>query len=181
MNRIYFGAGVYGVETASLQYFGRHAKDLPLGEAAMLAGIIRGPTHYSPRTNLKGALRQRDQVLERLVKLGKITANQAEAARRTPISISKKGRLSVQDNYAMEQVRDDLEMLVSDELQAVGGLKIFTTIDPALEKAAQAAVEADLRKVEVSENNASKHDPRHLSFCCMHRCLARWMCCLSAD
>ena len=148
MNRIYFGAGVYGVETASLQYFGRHAKDLSLGESAMLAGIIRGPTRYSPRTNLKGALHQRDQVLERLAKLDKITANQAEAAHRTPIAISKKGRLSVQENYAMEQVRDDLETLVSDELQAVGGLKIFTTIDPALEKAAQSAVDSELRKVE---------------------------------
>jgi penicillin-binding protein 1A len=161
MNRIYFGAGVYGVEMAALQYFDKHAKDLTLGESAMLAGIIRGPTRFSPRTNLKGALKQRDQVLVRLAKLSKITAAEADAARRTPIAISKKGRLSVQENYAMEQVRDDLDLLVDSELQAQGGLKIFTTIDPALQKAAQTAVDGQLRKIE---QRSDYHHPTRAAF-----------------
>ena len=56
MNRIYFGAGVYGIETASLTYFGKRARDLKLGESAMIAGIIRAPTYFSPFRNLKGDL-----------------------------------------------------------------------------------------------------------------------------
>lgn len=161
MNRIYFGAGVYGVETASLQYFGKSAKTLSLGEAAMLAGVIRGPTRFSPRTNLKGALQQRDQVLERMVKLDKITRSEADAVRRTPITVLKRGRLSVQENYAMATVEEDLEVLLTDEQQAQGGLKIYTTIDPALEKAAQAAVEAHCRKIE---NRTGYAHPRRANF-----------------
>jgi penicillin-binding protein 1A len=61
MNRIYFGSGVYGIETASLAYFGKSAAKLSLGEAAMVAGIIRAPTYFSPFSNMKGALKQRDQ------------------------------------------------------------------------------------------------------------------------
>ena len=161
MNRIYFGAGVYGVETASLQYFGKSAKQLSLGEAAMLAGIIRGPTRFSPRTNLKGALQQRDQVLDRMVQLDRITRVEAEAARRTPVTVLKRGRLSVQENYAMAIVQEDLEVLLSEEQQAQGGFKIYTTIDPALQKAAQAAVDAQCRKVESRSGYAH---PRRANF-----------------
>ena len=59
MNRIYFGPGFYGIETASQSYFDKHAKNLTLGESAMLAGLIRGPTRFSPFKNMKGALQQR--------------------------------------------------------------------------------------------------------------------------
>lgn len=148
MNRIYFGAGVYGIETASLAYFGRGAKDLSLGESALLAGIIRAPTRFSPRTNLKGALAQRDQVLARMVKLEKISAAEAEAARRAPLALTKRPRLMLQENYAMEAVREDLDTLLSDEQRAEGGFKIYTTIDPLLQKRAEEALEANLRKIE---------------------------------
>ncbi len=148
MNRVYLGAGVYGVETASLAYFGKHARDLSLGESATIAGIIRAPTYYSPRKNMKGALAQRDQVLERMVKLDKITETQAAEARRAGIVLSKKPRLMLQENYAMEAVREDLDALLSDDQQAEGGFRIYTTIDPELQKRAEQALEANLRKVE---------------------------------
>ncbi|HZJ17306.1 MAG TPA: biosynthetic peptidoglycan transglycosylase, partial [Chthoniobacteraceae bacterium] len=67
MNRIYFGPGGYGIETAALSYFGKHADALTLGESAMIAGIIRAPSFFSPFTNLPGAAKQRDQVLARMV------------------------------------------------------------------------------------------------------------------
>jgi penicillin-binding protein 1A len=148
MNRVYFGTGVYGVETAALAYFGKHAKDLSLGESALLAGIIRGPSHYSPRKNLKGAVAQRDQVLERMVKLDKISAHEADAARKSGIALTKKPRLLLQESYALEAVREDLEALLTDEQQAEGGFKIYTTIDPDLQKHAEQSLEANLRKVE---------------------------------
>lgn len=148
MNRIYFGAGVYGIETASLSYFGKHAKDLTLAESAMMAGIIRAPTSFSPRKNWKGAIRQRDQVLDRLVKLEKVSLADAETAKRAPLALTKRPRLQLQENYALDAVREDLEVLLTEEQQADGGMKIYTTIDPVLQRAAEQAVEAHLRKVE---------------------------------
>src|ERR1700730_17219182 len=68
-NRIYFGSGVYGLETASQAYFGKSSADLSLSEAALLAGLIRSPNRYSPRTNMEGALAQRNDVLDRMAEL----------------------------------------------------------------------------------------------------------------
>ncbi len=148
MNRVYLGAGVYGVETAALAYFGHSAKDLTLGESALIAGIIRAPTFYSPRKNLKGALAQRDQVLDRMVKIDKLSQSEADAARKTPIPLTKRPRLMLQENYAMEAVREDLDTLLTDEQRAEGGFKIYTTIDPELQKRTEQALDANLHKIE---------------------------------
>ncbi len=98
VNRIYFGSTVYGIETASLTYFGKKASDLTLGEAAMIAGLIRAPSHFSPFRNLKGATRERDTVLDRMVKLEKITPKEALAAKAAPIALAKKRPFSAQEN-----------------------------------------------------------------------------------
>src|SRR5437764_11666752 len=74
MNRIYFGSGCYGIETASLAYFGKNASKLNLSEAATLAGLIRSPNRFSPLKNPEGAATQRDAVLDRMVELKKINA-----------------------------------------------------------------------------------------------------------
>ena len=148
MNRIYFGPGGYGIETASLSYFGKHAKDLTLGEAAMIAGIIRAPSYFSPFTNLKGALKQRDQVLARMVKQGKIPEADALAAKEAPLSVAGKRVALVHENYAMDAVARELNILLSDDQRAEGGLKIYTTFDPVVQKSAQEAMDAELRKVE---------------------------------
>src|SRR6266478_6664117 len=73
INRIYFGAGCYGVETASQAYFGKSASKLNLSEAAVLAGLIRSPNRFSPLRNPDGAALQRDAVLNRMVELKKIS------------------------------------------------------------------------------------------------------------
>ena len=158
MNRIYFGSGVYGIETASLAYFGKRAKDLKLGEAAMIAGIIRAPTYFSPFRNFKGAVKQRNQVLERMAKLGSIGDIQAETAKAAPLVVAKKKTVSTQENYAMDAVRRELDLLLTDEQRGDGGLKIYTTIDPALQRAAQAALDSELTKVE--QRPGYKHPKR---------------------
>ena len=158
VNRIYFGSGVYGIETASLTYFGKHAKDLKLGEAAMIAGIIRAPTYFSPHRHPKGAANQRNQVLDRLAKLGSITEAQAEAAQAAPLVVAKKKTVSTQENYAMDAVRRELDLLLTDEQRGDGGLKIYTTIDPALQRAAQTALDSELTKVE--QRPGYKHPKR---------------------
>jgi penicillin-binding protein 1A len=161
VNRIYFGATVYGIETASQTYFGKHAKDLTLGEAAMIAGIIRAPTPLSPFRNLKGAMAQRDVVLGRMVKLGKVSEGEAEKARETAITLAKKKPFAAQENYAMDLVIRELDQLLSDEQKENGGMKIYTTIDPALQKAAEVSLDADLKKIE---NKAGYKHPKKADF-----------------
>src|SRR5436305_599786 len=81
MNRIYFGSGCYGVETASQAYFGKSASKLNLSEAALLAGLIRSPNRFSPLKNPEGAAIQRNAVLDRMVELKKISSAQAQQAK----------------------------------------------------------------------------------------------------
>src|SRR5471032_1664781 len=80
INRIYFGSGCYGVQTASMAYFGKDAAKLNLSEAAVLAGLIRSPNRFSPLKNPEGAALQRNTVLDRMLDLKKISAAQAEDA-----------------------------------------------------------------------------------------------------
>jgi penicillin-binding protein 1A len=148
VNRIYFGSTVYGIETASQTYFGKPAANLTLGEAAMIAGLIRAPSYFSPFRNLKGAMRERDTVLDRMAKLGKISASEAAAAKSAPIALAKKRPFSAQDNYAMDMVRRELDDLLTDDQRQDGGMKIYTTLDPNLQKISEISLNTELTKVE---------------------------------
>ncbi|HEY3663672.1 MAG TPA: biosynthetic peptidoglycan transglycosylase, partial [Chthoniobacterales bacterium] len=86
VNRIYFGSGCYGVETASQSYFGKSAAKLDLSESALLAGLIRSPNRFSPLKNPEGAAVQRDMVLDRMVELKQITKAQAQKAEHEKIN-----------------------------------------------------------------------------------------------
>src|SRR6476619_8652856 len=97
VHRIYFGAGCYGVQTASLAYFGKNASKLNLSEAALLAGLIRSPNRFSPLRNPEGAAKQRDAVLDRMVALKKITPSQAEQAKKTKIVTHPKRMPQIQE------------------------------------------------------------------------------------
>ncbi len=152
INRIYFGAGCYGVETASQAYFGKHASDLTLSEAALLAGLIRSPNRFSPLKNPEGAAAQRDAVLKRMVELKKISAAQAAQARRSRVNTHPKRMLQIQENYAMDAVQRDLNLLLTQDQIDNGGLFIYTTLDPAVQNAAQAALETQLTKIEHQSN-----------------------------
>ncbi|HEV7402167.1 MAG TPA: PBP1A family penicillin-binding protein [Chthoniobacteraceae bacterium] len=148
VNRIYFGSGVYGIEAASKTYFKKSAKDLSLSEAAMIAGIIRAPTYSSPILHPDRATRARDSVLDRMVSLKRITVAQAVTAKGAKLLISKRHPLQAQDNYVMDAVLRELNLHLTDDQRAQGGLKVYTTIDPVLQKSAEQAVEVQLRKVE---------------------------------
>src|SRR3954466_312423 len=148
MNRIYFGAGCYGVQTASLAYFGKDAAQLNLSEAATLAGLIRSPNRFSPLKNPEGAAVQRDAVLDRMVELKKISAAQAEEARLTKVTSHPKRMPLIQENYAMDAVQRDLNLLLTPEQIDDGGLFIYTTLDPAVQNAATQAMETQLAKIE---------------------------------
>src|SRR5438876_242175 len=152
VNRIYFGTGCYGVETASQLYFGKSASKLNLSEAALLAGLIRSPNRFSPLKNPEGAAMQRNAVLDRMLALKKITPAEAEEAKRTKIVTHPKRLPQIQENYAMDAVQRDLNLLLTQDQIDNGGLSIYTTLDPSVQNAAQDALETQLTKIEHQSN-----------------------------
>jgi penicillin-binding protein 1A len=152
VNRIYFGTGCYGVETASQAYFGKSASKLNLSEAAILAGLIRSPNRFSPLKNPEGASMQGNAVLDRMVALKKITPAQAEQAKIAKITPHPKRLPFIQENYAMDAVQRDLNQLLTQDQIDNGGLSIYTTLDPAVQNAAQQALETQLTKIEHQSN-----------------------------
>jgi penicillin-binding protein 1A len=148
VNRIYFGAGCYGVQTASLAYFGKDAAKLNLSESAILAGLIRSPNRFSPLRNPEGAAIQRDTVLARLVELKKISAAQAQEAKLTKVTSHPKRMPLIQENYAMDAVQRDLNLLLTPDQIDQGGLFIYTTLDPTVQLTATQAIESQLSKIE---------------------------------
>ncbi len=152
VNRIYFGSGCYGIETASQAYFGKDAKKLNLSEAAVLAGLIRSPNRFSPLKNPEGAATERDVVLDRMRELKKISAAQAEQAKLTKVTSHPKRLPSIQENYAMDAVQRDLNVLLTQDQIDNGGLYIYTTLDTSVQTAATQALETQLAKIEHQGN-----------------------------
>jgi len=164
INRIYYGAGYYGLETATQAYFNKSSKHLTTGEAAMMAGLIRSPNRFSPLKHLDAAKRERDTVLARMVKLEKLTSAQAEQARKAPIKVESARSTAVQDNYVMNAVEDELRVLLDEDQITDGGMKIYTTINPVLQKIAEQSLDEQLAEIEKRPGyphpKKSQHDPK---------------------
>jgi penicillin-binding protein 1A len=144
LNHINFGHGRYGVEEAARYYFGKGIGDVTLSEAAMLAGLPKSPSHYSPRLNPDRARQRRDQVLDRLLDEGFISGEQADQAKRLPIVLAPEvDALSALAPEVEEEVRRTLHDIAGPDA-ARGGFTVTTTIDPELQAAARAALRKTL-------------------------------------
>jgi penicillin-binding protein 1A len=139
-NQIYLGHGMYGFEAASQFYFGKHAKDLNLTEAALLAGLPKGPVAFSPLLNPEKALRRRNLVLSEMESDGDITHAQAEQARQTPLGLHISQPESAVAPWFQEEVRRELEKRFGTEQVHEAGLKVQTTLDLDLQQTANRAV-----------------------------------------
>lgn len=148
INRIFYGPGIYGVQRASQVYFGKHASQLSLSEAAMIAGIIRSPARFSPFRNYEGALKERDTVLKRMLEIKMITPEEEIAARYADIALHAQPVFQSQGGYALDTVRRDLDLILEQQEIEDGGLQVFTTLNKDLQDAAEAAVEKRLTAVE---------------------------------
>lgn len=148
MNRIYFGSGLFGVETASRAYFAKPAAKLNLAEAATLAGIVRSPNRLSPFQNPDGALRQRNVVLKQMEDLGLVSPPEASKARGEPLHVAGERPAPPREDWAMELLWRELETVLSQDVLDGAGLKIFTTLDGQMQRAAVEAVEHQLASVE---------------------------------
>jgi len=147
-NRIYYGVGMYGVETASRACFGKSASDLTLSEAAVLAGLIRSPNRLSPLEDSRKAIASRNEVLTRMLDLKLITPEEDAQARAEELPAAKRLPPVFQEDYAMDTVMRDLNILLPKEIVDRGGLKIYTTIDRRLQLIGQDAVEDRLAEIE---------------------------------
>ncbi len=147
LNRVYFGSGLYGAEAASRGYFGKHAKDLNLSEAATLAGLLKSPNNLAPWKNRQACLDQRNFVLGRMLELGHITKETYD--RTVAQDLSVKNRPSIhQESYAFDMVAQQVIALVGRDAAIGDGYRIFTTIDGELQKKAERAVRDQCAAIE---------------------------------
>ncbi|GAC1362907.1 MAG: penicillin-binding protein 1A [Actinomycetota bacterium] len=147
LNTVYFGRGAYGAQAAAEAYFGTTAADLTMAQAAYLAGIIRGPEFYQPDTNPKGTTQIRDVVLSDMVQAHYLSTSQANAAKSQQLQFSAGASSgSARGAYFIEYVRRVLssQYHISEQQIQTGGLKVYTTLDPRLQDAAEAAISSTL-------------------------------------
>ena len=149
LNQIYLGGGSYGVQAAAETYFGKNVDQLNLAEISMLAGLPKAPNTYSPIKHLERAKERQAYVLERMVKEAYITPVEAEHAKKTPIVISSMKKVnSTQSAYFLEHLRIQLEEKYGEEQLYKGGLKIYTTMNAAMQRAAYESVRNGLKVVD---------------------------------
>ena len=151
-NHIFLGANAYGIEAGAETYFGKEAKDLSLGEAALLAGIPKAPGEYSPTVNPAKAKERRDLVLDLMARHGFATQAEVDVAKANPIQLADTAYYQSQPrssafDYPVEYVRQDLEDKYTTRV-AQGGLSVYTTINAEAQKKAYEVVRAGLRRYD---------------------------------
>jgi penicillin-binding protein 1A len=139
LNRVYFGSGAYGVEAAAQKYFGKHAREVKIAEAAMLAGLVKSPSRLAPSRNPNGAERRAQAVLAAMTEVGFVTETMAKAALAQPARAVKPAGGSI--NYVADWIMDVLDDLVGRVDQ---DLVVETSIDPVLQAAAEKALVDEL-------------------------------------
>jgi len=141
LNQIYLGHGAYGVEAAGNVYFGKSVQDLNLAECALLAGLPRAPSWYSPMRDPEKAGERQAYVLRRMVEEGYITRAQADAAKAAPLHLAANGEHTFdQASYFTEHVRRHLEEVYGATQLLEGGLRVYTSLDLHLQEVAQEAI-----------------------------------------
>jgi len=156
LNTIYFGQSAYGAETAAQTFFNMSAEQLTLPEAALLAGVIRSPNNYSPFVNLDRAKTRRDVVLGAMLREKMIKPDEAKAAMESPVQIQPPKQHDYPFPYFVEYVKQLMQedpkfgSTVSERANTLfrGGLRIYTTIDPKLQRAAEEAAWNTLNRPE---------------------------------
>src|SRR5215469_1016750 len=139
-NQIFLGHGAYGFEAASEYYFSKPAKKLTLDEAALLAGLPKAPQYYSPINHPDRALRRRTLVINAMLEDGKVTARQANDARALPIELKLQHDPNSTAPYFVEEIRRYLEAKYGSDQVHEGGLRVYTSLDMNLQRAANQAV-----------------------------------------
>jgi penicillin-binding protein 1A len=151
LNKVYFGDRLYGAEAASRGYFGKRASELTVPEAAMLAGLLKAPSTYAPTDKTDKAEARQGVVLKAMLDSRAITRDEYETALKTTVELFDGLRTEEpHGRYFKEEVRRELVQRLGAERVAEGGLRVYTTIDLATQKAADDAVVQGLLEIEKS-------------------------------
>ncbi|MFW6022210.1 MAG: transglycosylase domain-containing protein [Halanaerobiaceae bacterium] len=165
LNEIFLGHSAYGVEAAAQHYFNKNVWELDLSESALIAGLPKGPNLYSPFNNMEAAISRRNTVLNRMEELGYITVEQAKQAKEADINLrSSQPEEKEFAPYFVRYVRDLLIDKFGAQIVYSGGLKVYTTLDPEIQKKAEASIEKAINDKYIptieKENTADKLQPQ---------------------
>ena len=162
LNEIWYGHLSYGIEAASWTYFGKHARELTLAEAAFLVGLPQAPNLYDPYSNFKAAKARQEYVLDRLELHGFITIQETEEAKSAPLTFVSRD-IKITSPHFVYYVEGALEQLLGLERVRQGGLRVYTTLDPHLQQLGEEAAREHIAKIkDLNANNAAlvAMDPR---------------------
>ena len=149
LNKVYFGDGLHGAEAAARGYFGKSASDLDLSEAALLAGMVNAPSVNAPTVNMSRAVARRGLVLNAMLEQGIITQAAFDRASKEPVKlVDTLRREEPLGQYFKEEVRQQLVKQFGWERLSEGGLRVYTTIDPQMQRAAEANIIRSLAEIE---------------------------------
>ena len=156
LNKVYFGDGLHGIEAASRGYFGKHASELSVEEAALIAGLVKSPSSYAPTVSLERARSRRNVVLNAMLETGAIDRKAWQKARASAVTLHDDlGDDEPHGLYFKEEVRKELVDRFGWQRVYEGGLRVFTTIDMAMQAAAETAVADGLKSIEQRQRNVA--------------------------
>ena len=156
LNQISFGHGWYGVEAAARHYFGKNAANLSLAESATLAALPKGPAIYDPAKNPDRAKNRRNAILDLMVEQKFVTRSDADAAKAQPVVTVPNAGMSAPSQYYIDVVRVQTERAGVPVMQ--GGYRIYTALEPALQRAATTALIEGTAAIEARPRY--RHDTR---------------------
>ncbi|MBI4823962.1 MAG: PBP1A family penicillin-binding protein [Nitrospirae bacterium] len=148
LNRAYFGHGAYGAEMASRVYFGKSVRDITLPEAALIVGILKAPSNYSPFNNRTRARERQLYVISRMEEEGYITRGERETSEKIPVRLSEKTNSESAYNYFVDYIKKLIEAKYDANAIYKSGMRIYTTLDRKAQIEAQIALEEGLRDID---------------------------------
>ncbi len=156
INQVYLGDGLYGVEEAARAYFGKPVGKVNVAEAATLVGLVKNPEGYNPRKHPLRTVKRRNVVLDVMAREGVITPEEAQRAKAQPLRLAPRLEAAGAAPYFIAAIRDELRERFGEDAD-VRGLRVYTGLDPVMQKAAQAALLAQIKDIEAGKYGKWKH------------------------
>src|SRR5437899_2265702 len=148
LNQVYFGHGAYGVEAAARTYFGKSVSELNVRESALIGGLPRAPSNYSPFERSEAAKRRREVVLRRMVEFGALKDDDAKRLAKTDLGLIPPERRRTTGQYFVDYVQQALEAKYGADLVFKGGLNVYTTLNPTMQLAAEQSLRDGLKALQ---------------------------------
>jgi penicillin-binding protein 1A len=168
LNQIYLGEGAYGIEAAARTYFGKGAPELSLAEGAVLAGLPKAPSLYSPVRHPERARKRQVYVLDRMVERGYASSDEAEDAKKAPLTFVRPEKVTLKTApYFSEHIRKILEKRYGSESLYRDGLKVWTTVDLAMQATAQESLSQGLKNFEERRRQGEGEPPIQGALVCL--------------